>query len=85
MSSGQLVEITANGSRVSVREGTTVAAALLDLGMLGFRKSVTGEPRGPVCGMGICFECRVTIDGAPHERSCMVPVRNGMVVKTTSE
>jgi D-hydroxyproline dehydrogenase subunit gamma len=85
MSSEQFVEITANGARVRVSEGTTVAAALLDLGVLGFRKSVTGEPRGPVCGMGICFECRVTIDGAQHERSCMVPVRNGMVVRTTGE
>ena len=85
MSSGRLVEITANGALVRVREGTTVAAALLDLGVLGFRKSVTGEPRGPVCGMGICFECRVTIDGALHERSCMVPVRGGMVVRTATE
>ena len=74
------MELTANGTPLRVREGTTVAAALLDLGVLGFRKSVTGEERGPLCGMGICFECRVTIDGAPHERSCMVPVRDGMVV-----
>jgi sarcosine oxidase subunit alpha len=79
------VEISANGARVRVPEGATVAAALLDLGVLGFRKSVTGESRGPVCGMGVCFECRVTIDGVAHARSCMVPVRDGMIVSTTAE
>jgi len=30
------------------------------------RTSVTGEPRGPLCGMGICFECRT----ASGERTC---------------
>jgi sarcosine oxidase subunit alpha len=42
----------------------------------------TGEPRGPLCGMGICFECRVTIDGEPHCRSCQTFAENGMDVRT---
>ena len=41
-----------------------------------------GEPRGPLCGMGICFECRVTIDGEAHCRSCQTECRNGMDVRT---
>ncbi len=41
------------------------------------RRSATGEPRGPLCGMGTCFECRVTIDGVPHRRSCAEIVRDG--------
>ena len=47
------------------------AVVLLNAGRTEFRKSVRGEPRGPLCGMGICFECRV--DGAPdpHQRTCM--------------
>jgi sarcosine oxidase subunit alpha len=44
--------------------------------------SVSGEPRGPLCGMGICFECRVTIDGRAHQRACQIPCRSGMQVWT---
>jgi sarcosine oxidase subunit alpha len=32
--------------------------------------------------MGICFECRVTIDGQPHARSCQIPLREGMEIRT---
>ena len=66
---------------VEVLPGTTVAAALLNLGV-PFRKSVTGEPRSALCGMGVCFECRVTIDGMPHQRSCQLPCRPGMQVQS---
>jgi sarcosine oxidase subunit alpha len=79
-----LVEIVVDGRRVHVREGAMLAAALHSLGVTAYRTSVTGEPRGPVCGMGICFECRVTINGAPHQRSCLVPCESGMIVETAS-
>ncbi len=49
------------------------------------RTSVAGEPRGVLCAMGICFECRVTIDGVPHRRACMELVREGMRVETGGE
>lgn len=62
--------------------GTTVAAAMLNAGITSFRSSVTGEPRAPLCGMGICFECRVKIDGVPNIRSCMEPVQEGMEIET---
>jgi predicted molibdopterin-dependent oxidoreductase YjgC len=77
------IVIEINGKAVQVAEGTSVAAALLSTGQMVFRSSITGEPRGPICGMGICFECRVTIDGRPECRSCQVPVRAGMMVATT--
>lgn len=77
------VTLTVNGARTQVAPGTTVAAAILTSGASAFRHSVSGEPRAPLCGMGICFECRVTIDGIPHARSCQLFVRNGMVVVTT--
>jgi NADPH-dependent 2,4-dienoyl-CoA reductase/sulfur reductase-like enzyme len=48
----------------------TVASRMLAAGTTAFRQSVTGQPRGPLCGMGVCYECRVTIDGVPHRRSC---------------
>ena len=74
--------VTVNGKAVAVPEGTMVSAAVSLSGVTAFRKSATGEARGPLCGMGICFECRVTIDGRAHVRSCQVPCRDGMEVRT---
>ena len=59
-----------------------VSTAVIVSGAGGFRRSVSGEPRGPLCGMGICFECRVKIDGRAHSRSCQVPSKEGMDVFT---
>jgi sarcosine oxidase subunit alpha len=76
------VSLFVNGVSVTMPAGSMVAAAILKSGTSGFRKSVTGEPRGPLCGMGICFECRVTIDGEAHCRSCQTLCENGMDVRT---
>lgn len=78
----ETVEIVADGRWETVPAGTTVAAALLNLGVAAFRVSATGSPRGPVCGMGVCYECRVTVDGVPHRRACLVRVAAGMRVST---
>jgi hypothetical protein len=75
-------QLTVNGISISVKEGTTVAAAVLIAGPTAFRTSVSGQPRGPLCGMGICYECRVTIDGEPHARSCQIVCQPGMKVTT---
>ena len=77
------VAILINGQSASVGPGTTVAAALLMHGTPS-RISITGEPRTALCGMGVCFECRAVIDGIPHQRSCQIVCRNGMVVETQS-
>jgi predicted molibdopterin-dependent oxidoreductase YjgC len=77
-----LIKFTINNRPVEADDGTTVAAAVYQSGTDVFRRSVTGEARGPLCGMGICFECRVTIDGVMHERSCNILVREGMEVVT---
>jgi predicted molibdopterin-dependent oxidoreductase YjgC len=73
------VSLKVNGASITVPSGTTVAVAMALAGQL-CRTSVTGEPRGPLCGMGICFECRVTINGIPHCRSCQSPCEPGMEV-----
>jgi len=73
------VEIEVNGQPVRVPEGTTVAAAIADAMP---RRSVTGDARGPLCGMGTCFECRATVDGVPQRRTCQIPTRAGMEVAT---
>jgi sarcosine oxidase subunit alpha len=78
----ELVMLTIDGSPVSVERGTMVAAAIMMAGAARFRRSVTGEPRGPLCGMGICYECRVTIDGQAHSKACQIVCRDGMEVRT---
>ena len=70
-----------NGSDVAVPEESTVASAILIAGAHS-RISVGGEPRGPLCGMGICFECRVTINGTPHRRACQTFCEAGIDVRT---
>ena len=73
--------VVVNGHSIPMPEGSTVAAALLNVNA-PCRTSVSGEPRTALCGMGICFECRAVIDGVPHRRSCQIPCRNGMTVET---
>lgn len=78
----ETVTLTVNGVRIEMPAESMVSAAILKAGISAFRSSVTGEPRGPLCGMGICFECRVTIDGQPHCRSCQTVCVNEMDVRT---
>jgi sarcosine oxidase subunit alpha len=78
----ETVTLVVDGVSVEMPAGSMVSAAILKTGTNAFRRSVTGEPRGPLCGMGICFECRVTIDGEQHYRSCQTVCRNGMDVRT---
>lgn len=82
MAEAQSISVSVNAKPISVPEGTSVAAAVAMAGASGFRRSVKGEARGPLCGMGICFECRVTIDGRPNQRSCVMLCREGMEVRT---
>ena len=60
------VSLSINGQMLRVPAGSTVAAAVLLSGVTTFRRSVTGEARAPLCGMGICYECRVTVNGKPE-------------------
>ncbi len=78
-----MVTIVADGVEISAPAGTSVAAALLNVDLQAFRRSTTSEPRGPLCGMGICYECRVTIDGRPHQRACLLTVAEGMRIVTS--
>ena len=75
------IYVTVNGTFLMVAPGTTVAAALMMAGVPA-RISVSGEPRMPLCGMGICFECRVTINGVAHQRSCQIVCAPGMDLRT---
>jgi len=76
------VNLKINGKPVAVPPGTIIAAAIARAGVVRFRWSVTGQPRGPLCGMGTCMECRVTINGESQCRSCQTLCSEGMEVRT---
>ena len=77
-----LVTISVNGKAVTVPPGTLLAAAIEQAGVSSFRTSIRGELRGPLCGMGVCFECCVTINGTAYSRSCLTLCEEGMEVRT---
>jgi predicted molibdopterin-dependent oxidoreductase YjgC len=80
---GRLVRWTFDGEQVRAVEGRTVAAALLALGRRTWRYTGRrGEPRGLFCGMGVCFDCLVRVNGRPNVRACQTPVEEGMRVQT---
>lgn len=73
-----MTTITINDQPFTCVSECTVAGALAQAGFITTRTSVTGQPRAPLCGMGICYECRVTIDDVPHQLACQTLVRTGM-------
>jgi predicted molibdopterin-dependent oxidoreductase YjgC len=80
---GAAVNISIDGKKVTAYAGETIAAVLIANGIRVFRyTSKNHQPRGIYCGMGICFECLVTVDGIADVRTCMTSVRDGMVVET---
>lgn len=76
------IEIVVDGRSLRIERGMTLASALLNAGHVAFRRSTSGEPRAPLCGMGICYECRVTVDGVAHQRACMIVAESGMRIDT---
>ena len=76
------VSLTIDGRPWQVEVGTSVAVAIWQARGGATRRSVTGQLRGPLCGMGICFECRATVDGRPQRITCQLPCRSGMEVTT---
>jgi predicted molibdopterin-dependent oxidoreductase YjgC len=73
-----------DGRAVRVKAGSSVAAALRVAGGMGVaRTSVSGEPRAPFCGMGVCQECRVRVDGRGR-LACQAVCVEGMRVETTA-
>ncbi|WMY78445.1 (2Fe-2S)-binding protein [Citricoccus sp. I39-566] len=76
------VEITVNGRPVTATAGTTVGAALMSEGVHSWRRTRhEGRPRGLFCGIGVCFDCLVEVDGHPNQRACLVTVREGMAIE----
>lgn len=78
---GAMVKLRIDGQQIAVLAGSSVAAAIAHVGGTT-RTSCTGMRRAPLCGMGVCFECRATVNGVAQERTCLLPVAEAMEVST---
>lgn len=78
---GATVQLTLDGEPITARPGDTVAAALLAHSGEATRQSAKGAERTAFCMMGVCFDCLVEVDGLPNSQGCMIPVRDGMVLR----
>lgn len=80
---GVALGVVVDGAEVRAYEGESIAAALIASGRRFTRWTArTGEPRGYFCGMGVCQDCLVTVDGLPNVRACVTPARDGMRVES---
>jgi D-hydroxyproline dehydrogenase subunit alpha len=77
---GRAITFQFDGSAIAALDGETIAAALSAAGIVAFRRTQSGAPRGLHCGMGACFDCVVTVDGRIGQRACMTKVAEGMAV-----
>ncbi|NJC24096.1 putative molibdopterin-dependent oxidoreductase YjgC [Arthrobacter pigmenti] len=76
-------ELTFDGRTVSIEPGQTVGAALAAAGVTSWRTTrKQGKPRGLFCGIGVCFDCLLTVDGEANQRACLVPARDGMTLES---
>lgn len=75
------LRLTVNGEAIDAPEGISVGALLHSRNGAVLRKTQKGAPRGLFCGMGVCFDCLVKVDGRPNVRACMTLVRDGMIVE----
>jgi predicted molibdopterin-dependent oxidoreductase YjgC len=74
----EAVQITVDNRPVACRAGETIAAALTEAGVDAWRTTRrAGERRGLFCGIGVCFDCLVTINGERPVRACLATVRPG--------
>lgn len=76
------VTIHIDGQPLRVAAGTSVIGALMQAGRMCTRRSVSGEARFALCGMGQCQECRVTIDGRAHRLACQERCADAMDILT---
>jgi len=77
------IEFTFDGKKIDAITGQSVAAALLAANQRTLRKTrFNNNERGVFCGIGVCFDCLVVIDGVTNQRSCLIEAKPGMKVQT---
>ena len=79
---GPLVRAAFDGVEIAGEPGSSVAAALIGSGVNAWRTTRDGASRGLFCGIGVCFDCIVEIDGDTGQRSCMIPLSDGMDIRS---
>ncbi|OLZ70270.1 proline dehydrogenase [Streptomyces sp. IMTB 2501] len=80
---GEAFTVTFDGRPLTALSGQTVAAALWAAGVTAWRSTRgDGRPRGVFCGIGVCFDCLVTVNGRANQRACLVPLHPGDVIRT---
>jgi predicted molibdopterin-dependent oxidoreductase YjgC len=85
-SSANRFEITFDGRPIPVVAGQTVGAALTAAGIKSWRTTrIGGRPRGLFCGIGVCFDCLITVNDRPSRRACLVEARPGDVVRSSGD
>ena len=77
-----IVRVCIDGEMVDARGSMTVVAAMVSAGKMYSGRSVNGARRFALCGMGVCQECRINLDGREHSLACQVYCRSGMVIST---
>jgi thioredoxin reductase (NADPH) len=77
---GRPISFAFDGKPIAALEGETIAAALSAAGIVAYRRTASGAPRGLHCGMGACFDCVVSVDGRIGQRACLTKAADGMVV-----
>lgn len=77
------IEFTFDGEKIEAFTGQSVAAALLAANQRALRKTrFNNNDRGVFCGIGVCFDCLVVIDGITNQRACLIEAKPGMKVQT---
>jgi aerobic-type carbon monoxide dehydrogenase small subunit (CoxS/CutS family) len=77
------IEFTFDGEKIDAITGQSVAAALLAANQRALRKTrFNNNERGIFCGIGVCFDCLVVIDGITNQRACLIEAKPGMKVQT---
>jgi predicted molibdopterin-dependent oxidoreductase YjgC len=83
---GAALRLSFEGTTISARPGQSVGAALVAAGITAWRSTRRGgSPRGLFCGIGICYDCLITVDGRPDQRACLVPATDGMRLGAAEE
>jgi predicted molibdopterin-dependent oxidoreductase YjgC len=79
---GKRVFIFVNGQKIAAYEGEPIAAAIIAAGIKVFRHTPKrGMPRSVYCAIGRCSDCVMVVDGTPSVRTCVTPVKDGMIIE----
>lgn len=80
---GRELSFTYNGTPMMGYESDTIASALHANGVKELSHSEVHErPRGFYCAIGNCSSCLMEVDGEINVRVCIVPLKEGMQVRT---